>query len=142
MLSDFTLTAEMRDEDKDLTLAMLIGLRDALVARQVRLGALKTRGLGKVALVTPTFGRVQTNTCAGIFALLNGKEDLLKESDLVGLHGRQRELPRLDISINWEPNGPLMVKAGFDGIAVDMLPLLSSYSMKNRGCPGLAGQLN
>jgi CRISPR/Cas system CSM-associated protein Csm3 (group 7 of RAMP superfamily) len=37
--------------------------------------------------------------------------------------------PRLTLKIHWKPVGPLMVKAGFDGIAADMLPLVS-------GCDG------
>jgi CRISPR/Cas system CSM-associated protein Csm3 (group 7 of RAMP superfamily) len=33
--------------------------------------------------------------------------------------------PRLEIVITWKPRLPLMVKAGYDGIGVDMLPLTS-----------------
>ena len=40
-------------------------------------------------------------------------------------HIRRTNLLGIEVKVHWRPVGPLMVKAGFDGIAVDMLPLMS-----------------
>src|SRR5207237_10355566 len=48
------------------------------------------------------------------------------EATALAHQGRKR--PWLDIVIGWEPDGPLMVKAGYDGIAADMLPLVSGLT--------------
>jgi CRISPR/Cas system CSM-associated protein Csm3 (group 7 of RAMP superfamily) len=37
-----------------------------------------------------------------------------------------RRRPRLVITVEWEPVGPLMVKSGHEGIAVDVLPLVGA----------------
>jgi len=125
VLTGFTVTAEVGDEQKSMALAMLAGLQQALEQGRIRLGASKTRGLGKVKLNKGKLREVSLKA-DGIFHLLRGTDSELT-TDISALQ-KPKESPRLDITINWEPNGPLMVKAGFDGIAVDMLPLVSGVA--------------
>jgi CRISPR/Cas system CSM-associated protein Csm3 (group 7 of RAMP superfamily) len=127
VLKGFALTADVRTQDADLALAMIAGLRKALEAARIRLGAAKTRGLGKIALLSGAqLGRVETNRREGIFQLLGGISDEVTETDISEARRAPpaKSNPRLDIRIDWQPDGPLMVKAGFDGIAVDVLPLV------------------
>src|SRR5205807_781164 len=104
-------------------------LLDALNKGNIRLGASKTRGLGKVTFA-PT--RVEEYSLDGIAAMLNVVEkkptktyakieDLKNEETTIAPGGLQL----LAITIIWKPNSALMVKAGYEGIGVDMLPLTS-----------------
>jgi len=120
---------------RNQTLAMFAALRDALVAGEVRLGAAKTRGLGRVNLQpNATISEQVFNTRAGILATLKaGREGApipVNELEEALQKHPPYEPPRLEITIDWEPLGPFMVKAGFDGIAVDMLPLMSGVDGK------------
>jgi CRISPR/Cas system CSM-associated protein Csm3 (group 7 of RAMP superfamily) len=124
VLTGFALTADVRTQDADLALAMIAGLQKELEAARVRLGAAKTRGLGKIVLSGARRGRIATNTRTGIFQLLCGGSDEIAPAELARMPA-PKESSRLDITIDWQPDGPLMVKAGFDGIAVDVLPLVS-----------------
>lgn len=99
----------------------------ALERGDIRLGASKSRGLGRVLLTGLKIGVQELNTFKGMLATLGddhkntGGLDLLQPNSSVKLNN----LPRLDITINWTPCGPLMVKAAQDGIIVDSLPLVS-----------------
>jgi CRISPR/Cas system CSM-associated protein Csm3 (group 7 of RAMP superfamily) len=127
------LTVEVATQDQGKqALAMLATLKQALEAGEVRLGAAKTRGLGHVklqggALTEQVFGSRQ-----GILASLRqANGSVVSQTDIAAAkqaHPAQPR-PRLTLKILWRPVGPLMVKAGFDGIAADMLPLVS-------GCDG------
>ena len=123
-LTGFRITAEVSDERPALD--MLKALKGALEKKQVRLGAAKTRGLGKLLLEGATLNWVATNTRDGVLKLLTGSDEPLPPEKLAALPPPPKTPPRLDITIGWKPDGPLMVKAGFDGIAVDMLPLVSA----------------
>jgi CRISPR/Cas system CSM-associated protein Csm3 (group 7 of RAMP superfamily) len=117
------------------TLAMFAVLRDALTLGEVRLGGSTTRGLGRVALQPDaTITDQAFNTRAGILATLKagraGTPIPAQDLDEALEKHQPNACPRLEIAIDWEPVGPLMVKAGFDGIAVDMLPLMSGVDGK------------
>lgn len=109
-------------------LAILATLKQALENGDVRLGAAKTRGLGHVRLKEGRLIKQVFGTREGMLALLRGSSDTaVSQGDIdqaVAIH-KQRFQPRLKFKIRWKPVGPLMVKAGFDGIATDMLPLSS-----------------
>lgn len=109
-----------------------------LTDRRLRLGAAKTRGLGRVALV-PEFTKVyeqDLTSAAGLLAILqNGGT----EADLEKEHkeeSTEREETRrgnspsqfLDVEIAWQPLAPVMVRASADGFDVDALPLTSAVS--------------
>jgi CRISPR/Cas system CSM-associated protein Csm3 (group 7 of RAMP superfamily) len=102
--------------------AMFADLLAALAAGEIRFGAARTRGLGRLQLA-PGYRAVEEtlNKRAGLLAALTGAAP----AATLAATGRKR--PRLEITIDWQPVGPLMVKSGVDGIGVDMLPLLSSW---------------
>jgi CRISPR/Cas system CSM-associated protein Csm3 (group 7 of RAMP superfamily) len=123
----FTLTAEVGNEgDRLEKLAMLAGLKDALEAGRVRLGASKTRGLGRVVLENATVVEQKINDRRGILAVLRGGGEQ-PVADLAAARDKHpvKPMPRLGLKVRWRPVGPLLVKAGFDGVAVDVLPLTS-----------------
>jgi CRISPR/Cas system CSM-associated protein Csm3 (group 7 of RAMP superfamily) len=127
------LTVEVvKKENRNLALAMLAVLKQALEAGEVRLGAAKTRGLGHVRLDDGQLTEQGFGSRQRILASLKqANGDVVSQTDIDAAkqaHPAQKR-PRLTLKIDWKPAGPLMVKAGFDGIAADMLPLVS-------GCDG------
>jgi len=127
------LTVEVATQDQGKqALAMLATLQQALEAGEVRLGAAKTRGLGYVKLDGGQLTEQHFGSRQGILASLRqANGTVVSQADIdtaKQAHPAQRR-PRLTLKIRWQPLGPLMVKAGFDGIAADMLPLVS-------GCDG------
>ena len=114
----------------------LDNLLDALCAGEIRLGAAKTRGLGRVKLaechkLTQTF-----NNRAGIIEALRDTLDrkLPTYQDLPPIKYEQhqpaaqphRHNPQLKIEIGWKPVGAVMVKDAIEGNIVDILPLTSA----------------
>jgi CRISPR/Cas system CSM-associated protein Csm3 (group 7 of RAMP superfamily) len=109
--------------------AALGHLLTVLEAGEVRLGAAKTRGLGRVRLAPDyTVRRQDLMTQEGMLNLLKGEASatLSARQLLADLPEdlKPRPRPRLDIVIDWEPDGPVMVKSDAEGISVDMLPLV------------------
>ena len=96
----------------------------ALEQGDIRIGAAKTRGLGKVQLTKVKIQRQALNNAAGIFeTLLEGGH--LQDWDELKQTAPYAPPARLDFNIGWEPRDPVMVKAEGDGLAVDILPLVS-----------------
>jgi CRISPR/Cas system CSM-associated protein Csm3 (group 7 of RAMP superfamily) len=119
-------------EKRDLALAMLAGLQNALSTGEVRLGAAKTRGLGHIRLENAQLTEKLFSRREGILAVLSQTSTTtIRQADINAALQKHppRKRPRLVLKIAWEPSGPLMVKAGLEGIAADMLPLVS-------GCDG------
>jgi CRISPR/Cas system CSM-associated protein Csm3 (group 7 of RAMP superfamily) len=111
-------------EPADEVRRMFADLLAALRGEEVRFGAARTRGLGRLQLAEGFRVIEETlNTRDGLIAALAGA------APTVTLPATGRKRPRLEIAIDWQPVGPLMVKSGIDGIGVDMFPLLS-------GCDG------
>jgi CRISPR/Cas system CSM-associated protein Csm3 (group 7 of RAMP superfamily) len=119
--------------------AMLGHLLAALAKGNIRIGAARTRGLGRVRLRNCTVREERLDCFRGILDLLENKsrpphqqpsaslEDWLSENKEF-IEAKENEpiaRPRLDIIVRWKPLLPVMVKAGYDGIGVDMLPLTS-----------------
>lgn len=123
----FALSAEATDSGQRLAvLAMLTALKEAMEDARVRLGASKTRGLGRIKLKEGKLVEERLNDRQGILAFLKiGGSAAIPDVGEARRKHPARAMSRLRIVINWRPAGPLMVKAGFDGIAVDMLPLVS-----------------
>ncbi|MCS6852477.1 MAG: RAMP superfamily CRISPR-associated protein [Gemmataceae bacterium] len=113
---------------RNFALSMLATLKEALETGKVRLGAAKTRGLGRIKLEKGQLTEQVLSTRQGILAWLERPSGVPVSSadiDAARQEKRPKESPRLKLTIHWKPTGPLMVKAGFDGIASDMLPLVS-----------------
>ena len=111
--------------------AMLGYLIKALEAGQMVLGAATTRGLGQVKLLSPQLREVDWTDKTAILQWLknnciinNLDYNLLIEADK-NLVCRPPEI--LHVTIDWTPVGPLMTKASYDGMAVDMLPKVSGF---------------
>lgn len=106
-------------------------LLKALQEQEIRLGAAKTRGLGRVQLKNLAMLEQDLCSAGGMLATLRGRGTGLSLGTLVenSTFSDQRsktQRSKFSIDIDWEPVGPIMVKAEADGIAVDMLPLVSA----------------
>ena len=124
------LTVE-RSDDKDddhweKKKYLLAELLEALQNQELRVGGGKTRGLGKVELIEIAIPE-QANLLQpkGILDVLGG-EAPNTESQL-NHHSPNiiTKSAQLKITINWKPLTPVMVKSEAEGIAVDILPLVS-----------------
>lgn len=125
----FHVSVEVLDSrQRTQALAMLASLREALEAGEVRLGAAKTRGLGHIRLDNAQLTEQVFGTWEGILNSLRQANGAVVSPTAIDAakqaHPAQKR-PRLTLKIQWKPVGPLMVKAGFEGIASDMLPLVS-----------------
>ena len=121
---------------------LLAKLLQALKEQELRVGGGKTRGLGKVELVDLEI-REQADllTPKGILKALRGEEEpieleklssannsIIKPAQLnsvVGYAELNSASPTLNITIEWQPLTPVMLKSEAEGIAVDVLPLVS-----------------
>lgn len=109
-------------------LAMLAVLKEAMEAGEVRLGAAKTRGLGRIKLENASLTEQSFGSRDGILAAVQQAGGVaVPQADIATARQAHppRSRPRLAIEIRWQPRGPIMVKAGLEGIAADMLPLVS-----------------
>jgi CRISPR/Cas system CSM-associated protein Csm3 (group 7 of RAMP superfamily) len=110
----------------------------ALEAGELRIGAGKTRGLGRVKLQALKIIKQDLVTRKGMLAALRDGGEKLGHEELLTTVGTKTR-SRLQVSINWSPDGAFMVKSGREGIAVDMLPLVSTTATGVRFClPGSA----
>ena len=135
---NFVMTVEVGERhDANKTKAVIGNLLAALAASRVRLGAARTRGLGRVKLIgqkredgkyeaEPEIKEQPLIGVENILKLLRDEGETrsvaaLKEAATLATNSP----PRLELAITWRPRLPVMVKAGYDGIGVDMLPLTS-----------------
>ncbi|MFI6209177.1 RAMP superfamily CRISPR-associated protein [Streptomyces sp. NPDC051041] len=114
-----------------------------LTGRRLRLGAAKTRGLGRLVLLqdlTEVYEQDLTSA-DGLFAALERggtrTEPLTvgRARQAEGEEGPERRKHRadaslglLDITISWRPTAPVMVRSATDGFTIDALPLTSAVS--------------
>ena len=104
-------------------------LLEALVCGDIRLGAAKTRGLGKVMLDKAfSVKHFNLKSPSSILDMLEGKFGTGGTNNGLDLLGGSKPTarPRISIAIAWKPRGPVMVKASADGIGVDMMPLITN----------------
>lgn len=112
------------DSKSDEAPGELWQLLQAIERGDIRIGAAKTRGLGRVQLHNLKIHKQSLNDAAGLFtALINGGKEQ-KWQDIKAKHEYQSP-SNLSVEIAWKPRDPVMVKAEGDGIAIDMLPLVS-----------------
>jgi CRISPR/Cas system CSM-associated protein Csm3 (group 7 of RAMP superfamily) len=102
-----------------MTGAVLKALQDC----EIRFGAARSRGLGRVRLEKLRIREQSFSTSEALLKTLRGQDQPLELSQLGDCAFATQ--PGLNVAIAWKPRGPLMVKAERDGIAVDMLPLVS-----------------
>lgn len=114
---NITLDCQKAQDPDDLWKLLL-----ALEKGDIRIGAAKTRGLGKVKLSISSIHE-QKFMADAIFDVLleGGKQHSWNTLKPTNYHPSTR----LTLDIVWKPKDPVMVKAEGDGIAVDILPLIS-----------------
>lgn len=122
------MTVEAKKDQEAKTKAMVGHLLNALDHQHLFLGAARTRGLGRVSFKLNSLRFEDVSTRAGILELLSRAADAPKVIE--PLEGAAQDFiptphERLRIEIKWRAVGPLMVKASYDGISVDVLPLVS-----------------
>ena len=114
----------------------LARILDALEKEEIRFGAAKTRGMGRMKLEGLTvdyYDFVGDDKALGHW--LEGKAS--ERRGLETLAGFKKNMPKLGASqaftirIKWRAKSPLMVKAGRDGVETDMLPLMSGVGGGN-----------
>ncbi|MBW4671577.1 MAG: hypothetical protein KME60_30160 [Cyanomargarita calcarea GSE-NOS-MK-12-04C] len=119
---DITLDIDSKSDDGKTLLAQLL---KALEDGDIRLGAAKTRGLGRVKLENLSIHQHNLGDRSGMLKMLQGKSDRLKLNDILNGDRTLAQAPQITIEIHWQPQSSLMVKAEGDGIVVDILPLVS-----------------
>jgi len=96
----------------------------ALEKGDIRIGAAKTRGLGRIKLKDLTIKAQDLGSSVGIFdTLLKGGNP--QDWKILSQAVTYQSPANLTVDITWEPKEPVMVKAEGDGIAIDILPLVS-----------------
>jgi len=102
-------------------------LLDALASERLRFGGSKTRGLGRVKLENVSV-KDQSFIGFDILDTLTGGGSAVTVEQLKGSGSlAPNSSPCLEICVNWTPRQPVMVKAGYDGIGVNMLPLTTGF---------------
>ncbi|MDI9638261.1 RAMP superfamily CRISPR-associated protein [Geitlerinema splendidum] len=110
-----------QDQTPDELWKLLLFLEDG----KIRIGGAKTRGLGKVKLEDVKIEKHILNIASGLFDSLlkqNLQQDWQKIKAALGQYYSPAELT---LTIAWQPKDPVMVKTEGDGIAIDILPLVS-----------------
>lgn len=102
-------------------------LLNALQEEVISIGAATTRGLGRVKLYDLNITEEKLLERTGIQAiLLNQPSSNITNQFLGDVKNAQPISPAsLEIKIHWQPISSVMVKAESEGIAVDILPLVS-----------------
>jgi CRISPR/Cas system CSM-associated protein Csm3 (group 7 of RAMP superfamily) len=103
-------------------------LKAALEAGEIAFGGSTTRGFGRLRLEKSMAREIAWNMRSGLLAWLEGKEVHDYSSTWqAALQNAQEHhtASTLTITIHWQPDGPLMSKAAYDGITADMLPFVS-----------------
>jgi CRISPR/Cas system CSM-associated protein Csm3 (group 7 of RAMP superfamily) len=119
------LTFDSQDQTGQLP-DSLIQLLCALEAGDIRLGAAKTRGLGRIQLSQSQITSFAFDSPQGIFDNLLGQGQTQTLAQLQQAQNvTYQSAPYLGIEITWKPKDPVMVKAEGDGLAIDILPLVS-----------------
>ncbi len=136
---DFEMTVEIDKSENAANVKSIFGyLLEALENKELRFGGSRTRGLGRIKLKSEEIKEQQLKNFAGLkddflkqssgeYSLIN--ENPFKISELKG-DLKPQEKPQMEIIIDWSPVQSLMVKAGFEGIGVDTLPLTSGVEDK------------
>jgi CRISPR/Cas system CSM-associated protein Csm3 (group 7 of RAMP superfamily) len=123
------MTLEIPASDVDYQPA-LQALLDALCHGKIRLGAAKSRGLGRVQLLNCQILEQTLDTPDGILSVLKNITEPSAAPWKNYSPSTPQTLPQFIITIDWQPVDALMVKSSQEGLAVDMLPLTSGIDQE------------
>jgi CRISPR/Cas system CSM-associated protein Csm3 (group 7 of RAMP superfamily) len=106
--------------------AVVAALVEGLAAGAIRLGAARSRGLGRVELDPATLqvGGYDLTTRSGLLALLEGEDAEPAELGEPAPAGREV----VSIRIDWHATGPVLARASTTAPFADSLPLVSATS--------------
>ena len=125
------MTVELADGVAEEPIFMLLkDLLQSLEDKKLRLGASKTRGMGRVELQGLAIERQILNTAQGMVQALR-QQSIGIELENLSNATPPKARSRLHLSVGWKPIGALTVKAESDGIAVDHLPLVGAIDADN-----------
>ncbi|MBF0583232.1 MAG: hypothetical protein HQL80_03235 [Magnetococcales bacterium] len=123
----------LQPEDEKAIKLMMAQLCDALRNGEIRFGASVTRGMGRVELVDTWVMEEKWSSRSGIVAMLKATNGPANNQGIdlkewVKSFPEPMQAAREDVTLvlHWRAVAPVMSKAGQDGMAVDMLPLVSS----------------
>lgn len=119
---DITLDIDSKTSNQKALLAQLL---KALENGEICLGAAKTRGLGRVKLEGLNIQEHNLSERNGLLKMLQGNSTCLDLDNL--LDNKLFQTSQITLEIHWQPESSVMVKAEGDGIAVDILPLVSKF---------------
>ena len=127
---ELQLTVERCDRKSDAQWSqekyLLAEVLQAWQNQELRIGGGKTRGLGKVQLIDLKIHEEDLLTPQGILNVLRGDAgSQIKLETLSSLNNLIAKPAQLTITIDWKPLTPVMLKSEAEGIAVDILPLVS-----------------
>lgn len=148
----FELSVDIADSKQEASTKHAIDqLLLAMQSEEIRLGAAKSRGLGRVRLIecqqpilNGAKNRVKSDAAAekgvqpfrisdraGMLAFLSDRVNPKSNLQSIAKPDTTLTLPRLLVKLFWHPVGPLMVKSELTGDAVDILPLMGSVGTKS-----------
>ncbi len=119
------------DKDWPHVLGFFGHLLAALQRGEIRLGAARSRGMGRVRLKgEPKVLRQGLDTREAILALVAAREGCGSPLSIAQMIGnadspRPRARPRLVLNLDWTPLAPVMVNLGVEGLVADSMPLVS-----------------
>jgi CRISPR/Cas system CSM-associated protein Csm3 (group 7 of RAMP superfamily) len=114
--------------DADALERSLASLIVALEKGDIRFGAAKTRGLGRLTLARATVRKHDIGDQKGILTYLTDGPAAARDvcSDLVDKADAGRPLAEIDLVVTWHPDLPVMNKSDAEGVSVDALPLVTA----------------
>ncbi|WP_214104959.1 RAMP superfamily CRISPR-associated protein [Acrocarpospora catenulata] len=119
----------------DLDQARMVAILAALGRGEIRLGAATSRGFGSVRLLDDPLDVVvdRLDTPEGLLAVL--RDDPMRRRSVTSLRSKDTGLPErrevLEVSIDWRPLSPVMVRGTSSGLIVDTLPLTTRVDRRH-----------
>jgi CRISPR/Cas system CSM-associated protein Csm3 (group 7 of RAMP superfamily) len=121
------------EADRPRAIGMFVAIADALAEGEIRLGGAKTRGLGRLKLDNVHWIEERFDSRSEILRRVRRQPGQpILDVDLAAARSAfpPRPRPRFDVTISWAPRGPFMVKASYEGVGIDMVPLVSQVGRK------------
>lgn len=117
---------QITDAEWNYQQSLFASLLQTLQAEELHLGAAKTRGLGRVKLDKANIKQQILLDRQGMLKTLKNDGDVIKLEDFCSQEKSIPQPSQLTFAIHWHPLDPVMVKAEAEGIAVNILPLVSA----------------
>lgn len=117
--------------DADTLERQMIALLVALETGEIRFGAAKTRGLGRMVASKIAYKRYDFGTRAGILHRLSGKTAADAWDDLKKKAAPVDRKERVTLLLRWSANTPVLNKAAQEGLTIDALPLTTTRPGRN-----------